>query len=239
MYEPTNLASVMKDDHTKTRKEDTVRCRVLNSLIHKAVSEMMSTGEVNQELHDLKLEICKASEKSYSFCWAAVTTTWGWCGVLKEPPGIVMHAGRVLQHCCCTAKWASVHLSCKESFATVAPHLVDLCQYNANATWANQKMVLLVCFCFSCYLYMYNLYCPFRRRSLIFTNTNVSFQESLCSCVRAYSSLSPLPASLWPKWVMSLEQKSQDLRQWHWQARFQKELEFVANCVSFCHNSQV
>ncbi|XP_066848136.1 putative ribosome-binding factor A, mitochondrial [Anser cygnoides] len=79
MYEPTNLASVMKDDHTKTRKEDTVRCRVLNSLIHKAVSEMMSTGEVNQELHDLKLEICKVSLASnFSACrvyWnpAAVT----------------------------------------------------------------------------------------------------------------------------------------------------------------------
>nr|XP_013040188.2 putative ribosome-binding factor A, mitochondrial isoform X2 [Anser cygnoides] len=69
MYEPTNLASVMKDDHTKTRKEDTVRCRVLNSLIHKAVSEMMSTGEVNQELHDLKLEICKVSLASnFSAC---------------------------------------------------------------------------------------------------------------------------------------------------------------------------
>lgn len=64
MYEPTKLTSVVKGDHTKTRKEDTIRCRVLNNLIHKAVSEMMSTGEVNQELYDLKLEICKASEKS-------------------------------------------------------------------------------------------------------------------------------------------------------------------------------
>ncbi|XP_068530773.1 putative ribosome-binding factor A, mitochondrial isoform X1 [Anas acuta] len=69
MYEPTKLTSVVKGDHTKTRKEDTIRCRVLNNLIHKAVSEMMSTGEVNQELYDLKLEICKVSLASnFSAC---------------------------------------------------------------------------------------------------------------------------------------------------------------------------
>ncbi|NXI73723.1 RBFA factor, partial [Anseranas semipalmata] len=61
MYKPTKLASIMKGDQTKTRKEDTIRWRVLNSLIHKAVTEMMSSCEVNQELYDLKLEICKAS----------------------------------------------------------------------------------------------------------------------------------------------------------------------------------
>ncbi|KFR09144.1 hypothetical protein Y956_11808, partial [Nipponia nippon] len=64
MYKPTKLASVMKDDHTKTRKEDNIRCRVLNGLIHKAVAEMMATCEVNQELYDLKLDICKASAQA-------------------------------------------------------------------------------------------------------------------------------------------------------------------------------
>ncbi|XP_010148718.1 PREDICTED: putative ribosome-binding factor A, mitochondrial, partial [Eurypyga helias] len=69
MYKPTKFASVMKDDQTKTRKEDNIRCRVLNSLIHKAVAEMMSTCEVNQELYDLKLEICKVSLASnFSAC---------------------------------------------------------------------------------------------------------------------------------------------------------------------------
>ncbi|NWI67178.1 RBFA factor, partial [Todus mexicanus] len=61
MYKPTKLASVMKDDQIKTRKEDNIRYQVLNSLIHKAVTEMMTTCEVNQEFYDLKLEICKAS----------------------------------------------------------------------------------------------------------------------------------------------------------------------------------
>ncbi|XP_074755880.1 putative ribosome-binding factor A, mitochondrial [Athene noctua] len=69
MYKPTQLASIIKDDQTKTRKEDNIRLRVLNNLIHKAVTEMMSTGEVNQELYDLKLEICKVSLASnFSAC---------------------------------------------------------------------------------------------------------------------------------------------------------------------------
>ncbi|NWI21123.1 RBFA factor, partial [Crypturellus soui] len=61
MYKPTMLASGMKVDQIKFRKEDTIRCRVLNNLIYKAVTEMMSTCEISQELYDLKLEICKAS----------------------------------------------------------------------------------------------------------------------------------------------------------------------------------
>ncbi|XP_009707200.1 PREDICTED: putative ribosome-binding factor A, mitochondrial [Cariama cristata] len=69
MYKPTDLASIMKDNQTKTRKEDNTRCRVLNGLIYKAVTEMMATCEVNQELYDLKLEICKVSLASnFSAC---------------------------------------------------------------------------------------------------------------------------------------------------------------------------
>uniref|UniRef100_A0A8B9NNQ4 Ribosome binding factor A n=1 Tax=Accipiter nisus TaxID=211598 RepID=A0A8B9NNQ4_9AVES len=79
MYKQTKLASVMKDDQTKTRKEDNIRCRILNSLIHKAVTEMMATSEVNQELFDLKLEICKVSLASnFSACrvyWNPAATT--------------------------------------------------------------------------------------------------------------------------------------------------------------------
>ncbi|XP_014796238.1 PREDICTED: putative ribosome-binding factor A, mitochondrial [Calidris pugnax] len=69
MYKPTKLDSVMKVEQTKTRKEDSIRCRVLNGLIHKAVAEMLTTCEVNQELYDLKLEICKVSLASnFSAC---------------------------------------------------------------------------------------------------------------------------------------------------------------------------
>ncbi|XP_005041490.1 PREDICTED: putative ribosome-binding factor A, mitochondrial isoform X2 [Ficedula albicollis] len=59
----------MKNDLTKTRKEDNMRCKVLNGLIHKAVLEMATTCEVSQEFYDLKLEICKVSLSSnFSAC---------------------------------------------------------------------------------------------------------------------------------------------------------------------------
>ncbi|XP_010706606.2 putative ribosome-binding factor A, mitochondrial isoform X2 [Meleagris gallopavo] len=74
MYEPSKKA-----DPAKTRKEDTIRCRVLNGLIHKAVAEMMSSCEVNKEVYDLKLEICKVSLASnFSACrvyWNPASTT--------------------------------------------------------------------------------------------------------------------------------------------------------------------
>ncbi|NWS83171.1 RBFA factor, partial [Toxostoma redivivum] len=61
LYKPNKLDFLVKNDLTKTRKEDNTRCRVLNGLIHKAVLEMATTCEVSQEFYDLKLEICKAS----------------------------------------------------------------------------------------------------------------------------------------------------------------------------------
>ncbi|XP_027528581.1 putative ribosome-binding factor A, mitochondrial [Neopelma chrysocephalum] len=69
MYKPTKLDALMKNEQTKTRKEDNIRCRVLNGLIHKAMSQMVTTCEVSQEFYDLKLEICKVSLSSnFSAC---------------------------------------------------------------------------------------------------------------------------------------------------------------------------
>ncbi|NXX81298.1 RBFA factor, partial [Urocolius indicus] len=61
MYKPTGLASGLTNEQTKMRKGDNIRCRVLNNLIYKAVTDMMTTCEISQELYDLRLEICKAS----------------------------------------------------------------------------------------------------------------------------------------------------------------------------------
>ncbi|NXK11363.1 RBFA factor, partial [Herpetotheres cachinnans] len=83
IYKPTQLASVMKDNQTKTRKEDNIRRRVLNSLIHKAVAEMMTTSEVNQELYDLKLEICKA--KILVFLQVSLSSNFSACRVYWNP----------------------------------------------------------------------------------------------------------------------------------------------------------
>ncbi|XP_072780312.1 putative ribosome-binding factor A, mitochondrial isoform X2 [Taeniopygia guttata] len=69
LYKPTKLDFLRKNELTKTRKEDNMRCRVLNGLIHKAVLEMATTCEVSQEFYDLKLEICKVSLSSnFSAC---------------------------------------------------------------------------------------------------------------------------------------------------------------------------
>ncbi|NXJ78497.1 RBFA factor, partial [Trogon melanurus] len=83
MYKPTGLASVMKEDQTKTKKEDNIRHRVLNNLIHKAVTEMMATSEVNQELHDLKLEICKA--KTFGSLQVSLASNFSACRVYWNP----------------------------------------------------------------------------------------------------------------------------------------------------------
>ncbi|NXV76752.1 RBFA factor, partial [Atlantisia rogersi] len=80
---PNTLDSIMKDSQTKTRKEDNIRCRVLNSLIHKAVAEMMNTSEVNQELYDLKLEICKASAKATAY--VSLASNFSACRVYWNP----------------------------------------------------------------------------------------------------------------------------------------------------------
>ncbi|NXX12926.1 RBFA factor, partial [Podargus strigoides] len=83
MYKQTKLASVIKGDQTKTRKEDYMRIRVLNSLIHKAVTEMMTTCDVSQELYDLKLEICKA--KTFVFLQVSLASNFSACRVYWNP----------------------------------------------------------------------------------------------------------------------------------------------------------
>ncbi|NXN97321.1 RBFA factor, partial [Rhinopomastus cyanomelas] len=56
-----NPIAAVTEKQRKPRKEDNIRCRILNGLIYKAVSDMMTTCEISQEICDLKLEICKAS----------------------------------------------------------------------------------------------------------------------------------------------------------------------------------
>ncbi|KAI1243027.1 hypothetical protein IHE44_0000593 [Lamprotornis superbus] len=47
LHKPTKLDFLVKNDLTKTRKQDNTRCRVLSGLIHKAVLEMATTCEVS------------------------------------------------------------------------------------------------------------------------------------------------------------------------------------------------
>ncbi|XP_059580291.1 LOW QUALITY PROTEIN: putative ribosome-binding factor A, mitochondrial [Alligator mississippiensis] len=69
VYKPSGLAPVLKASQQRTRKEDSIRTRVLNIVLYKAITDMMSTCEVSQELYDLKLEISKVSLLSdFSVC---------------------------------------------------------------------------------------------------------------------------------------------------------------------------
>ncbi|NWT01353.1 RBFA factor, partial [Mionectes macconnelli] len=83
IYKPTKLDTLMKNEQTKTRKEDNMRCRVLNGLIHKAMSQMVTTCEVSQEFYDLKLEICKASAQA-TFC-VSLSSNFSACRVYWNP----------------------------------------------------------------------------------------------------------------------------------------------------------
>lgn len=88
-YKPTKLDFLTKNDLTKTRKEDNLRCRVLNGLIHKAVLEMATTCEVSQEFYDLKLEICKASAKATACAEPLSFRCEVGMGVPKELPWVL------------------------------------------------------------------------------------------------------------------------------------------------------
>ncbi|NXM67690.1 RBFA factor, partial [Serilophus lunatus] len=87
MYKPPELASLMKNEQIKTRREDNIRCRILNGLIHKALSQMLTTSEVNQEFYDLKLEFCKASAKAT--CCVSVSSNFSACRVYWNPAATV------------------------------------------------------------------------------------------------------------------------------------------------------
>uniref|UniRef100_A0A8B9ISU6 Endonuclease/exonuclease/phosphatase domain-containing protein n=1 Tax=Amazona collaria TaxID=241587 RepID=A0A8B9ISU6_9PSIT len=70
MYKPTTLDSVMKVDQIKTRKEDNIRFRVLNGLIHKAMAEMIAIY-VGDRLQSM--ELCLGTgEQSTESLWVRV-----------------------------------------------------------------------------------------------------------------------------------------------------------------------
>ncbi|XP_015446258.1 putative ribosome-binding factor A, mitochondrial isoform X1 [Pteropus alecto] len=60
-YKPSQLESLTKSTSQKTRKEDSVRLRALNGLLHKALTDLLCTPEVSQELCDLNVELSKVS----------------------------------------------------------------------------------------------------------------------------------------------------------------------------------
>lgn len=58
---PSKFEFLTKSTLRKARKEDTIRLRALNGLLYKAVTELLCTPEVSQEVYDLNVEVSKVS----------------------------------------------------------------------------------------------------------------------------------------------------------------------------------
>ncbi|XP_006897302.1 PREDICTED: putative ribosome-binding factor A, mitochondrial-like [Elephantulus edwardii] len=68
-YRPSKLESLVKTTSKKNRKEDHVRLRALNGLLYKALTDLLCTSDVSQEVYDLNVELSKVSLTSdFSAC---------------------------------------------------------------------------------------------------------------------------------------------------------------------------
>ncbi|XP_005065300.1 putative ribosome-binding factor A, mitochondrial [Mesocricetus auratus] len=68
-HKPSKFEFLTKSTLKKARKEDTVRLRALNGLLYKALTELLCTPEVSQEVYDLNVELSKVSVTSdFSAC---------------------------------------------------------------------------------------------------------------------------------------------------------------------------
>uniref|UniRef100_K9J073 Putative ribosome-binding factor a mitochondrial n=1 Tax=Desmodus rotundus TaxID=9430 RepID=K9J073_DESRO len=76
MHKPSQLQFLTKSTSKKTKKEDHVRLRALNGLLYKALSELLCTPEVSQEVYDLNVELSKVS----------LTTDFSACRVYWRTP---------------------------------------------------------------------------------------------------------------------------------------------------------
>lgn len=68
-YKPSKLELLTKSTLKKTRKEDHVRLRALNGLLYKAISDLLCTPEVSQEIYDLNVELSKVDCRGQTKKW--------------------------------------------------------------------------------------------------------------------------------------------------------------------------
>ncbi|XP_073925691.1 putative ribosome-binding factor A, mitochondrial isoform X3 [Castor canadensis] len=59
---PSKLEFLMKSTSKKAKKEDHVRLRALNGLLYKALTDLLCTPEVSQEVYDLNVELSKMDQ---------------------------------------------------------------------------------------------------------------------------------------------------------------------------------
>ncbi|XP_053520265.1 putative ribosome-binding factor A, mitochondrial isoform X2 [Artibeus jamaicensis] len=60
-HKPSQLDFLTKSTSRKTKKEDHVRLRALNGLLYKALTDLLCTPEVSQEVYNLNVELSKVS----------------------------------------------------------------------------------------------------------------------------------------------------------------------------------
>lgn len=68
-YKPSKLELLTKSTAKKTRKEDYVRLRALNGLLYKALSDLLCTPEVSQEIYNLNVELSKVYCRGQTEKW--------------------------------------------------------------------------------------------------------------------------------------------------------------------------
>ncbi|XP_032166751.1 putative ribosome-binding factor A, mitochondrial isoform X1 [Mustela erminea] len=61
MYKPSRLEFLTKSSARKTRADEHVRLRALNGLLYKALTELLCTPQVSQEICDLNVQLSKVS----------------------------------------------------------------------------------------------------------------------------------------------------------------------------------
>lgn len=59
MYKPSRLEFLTKSTAKKTRRDEHVRLRALNGLLYKALTELLCTPQVSQEICDLNVQLSK------------------------------------------------------------------------------------------------------------------------------------------------------------------------------------
>lgn len=62
-HKPSQLEFLTQSTSKKTRREDHVRLRALNGLLHKALSDLLCTPQVSQEVCDLHVELTKVEPR--------------------------------------------------------------------------------------------------------------------------------------------------------------------------------
>ncbi|XP_036060245.1 putative ribosome-binding factor A, mitochondrial [Onychomys torridus] len=68
-HKPSKFEFLTKSTLKKAKKEDTIRLRAINGLLYKALTELLCTPEVSQEVYELNVELSKVSVTSdFSAC---------------------------------------------------------------------------------------------------------------------------------------------------------------------------